>query len=403
MTEPVTLSFTVEQAIPAGSTLVLTVMPPEVIEPPPVEEGSWQTIYEQTLTTDNAGWEGYTLRQGIDPAGYLATAPATGTQLRVTLAAAATGATWSSAYIGHGNGCDFDGDPVLLDWQPDDTQIADYAWTKSRGLVFSCFFDGPSDVRNLVPAHNYHGGWAEGDVALGGGDLNIAARIYFVTKIETFSTDPPGEAIELPPIEEVRPPAEALSGPERPISVVEVTMADHDEVCLEVRDDPITHGQIISNDGVSIAATAREAYPIVAVSESPVDGSVRIVCTGGPFGAYYFNTAAGYAGTIGVAAVKGLDINGSWCTRVIDANTADLVATHYSDGWIANSGKVWSYWNWTFFDGRWGWLAGANQDYFRPCDVEFDVLPQPLGRQVAGQLGGHRAHRHGGLYQEQKL
>lgn len=172
-----------------------------------------------------------------------------------------------------------------------------------------------------------------------------------------------------------------------PVSVFEVTMAAPDEVCLEIRDAPITHGSVISNNGVSIALTSAEAYPIVGVSASPVDGSIRITCTGNPFAAWYMDTASGNAGLVGVAGVSGVpNCNGSWDTRRIDNNTADLLTSNFTGSWTPGTGKLWDYQKWTTYTpaGRRGWLCGPNTDYFRSCDVESAAYLNRSATAVAG-------------------
>ena len=163
-----------------------------------------------------------------------------------------------------------------------------------------------------------------------------------------------------------------------PITVKEVTMVSPDTVCVEARDGAITHGQIFSNGGVSIAASSSAAVTITNVSSSPIDGSIRITCTGSNvFAPFYFNINDGSAGTVGITGVAGVpNCNGSWDILRINNDTADLCATRFTGTWTPGTGKVWDYSRWTTFApaGRRGWLAGTNQEYFRSCDLEPDAF-----------------------------
>ncbi len=164
-------------------------------------------------------------------------------------------------------------------------------------------------------------------------------------------------------------------------------MVAPDTVCVEVRDGAIDHGHIFSNGGVSIAATSPQAYTITSVSASPVDGSIRIVCAASnAFVPFYFGP--GNSGQVGIAAVAGVpNCNGTWDTTKIDNNTVDLCATHFTGTWTPGTGKLWDYQKWTTFapaGTRRGWLGGANQEFFRSCDLEPDVFLNRTAAKVPG-------------------
>jgi endoglucanase len=161
-------------------------------------------------------------------------------------------------------------------------------------------------------------------------------------------------------------------------------MAAPDMVCVEVRDAPITYGQVFSI-GSSIALTSPNAITITNVSASPIDGSIRITCPGAFVESQYFGYLA--SGSIGIAGVVGVpNCNGSWNSTRIDDNSIDLCATRFTGTWTPGTGKAWRYDVWTTYApaGRRGWVFGANQEYFRACDLAPDAFVNRAAVKVPG-------------------
>ena len=120
----------------------------------------WYTLYTRTLTNTGT-WGNTTLRTVATVATYDAGAPATGTQLRVTIrSGTGGGANWTYIYVGHaavsGDAYDFDGTQVQLLWSGSasgsiattDTALTSdavaYAFDKTKPLVISAYIPGPA-------------------------------------------------------------------------------------------------------------------------------------------------------------------------------------------------------------------------------------------------------------------
>jgi len=125
----------------------------------------WYTLYTRTLT-NNGTWGDRTIRAVATVATYDAGAPATATQLRVTIRSGTGGsASWTYIYVGHaavsGDAYDFDGTQVQLLWSGSasgsittaDTSLTSdavsYAFDKTKPLVISAYVPGPANSTNL--------------------------------------------------------------------------------------------------------------------------------------------------------------------------------------------------------------------------------------------------------------
>ena len=174
-------------------------------------EANWYTLYQRSLTS-NSPWGGETVRQSVLVTAYDVAAPATGSQLRVTIQTSSTAATvnWDKVYIGHaapsGDAIDFDGSQVQLLWSgsasgsitgSNATLTSDpvtYAFDKTRALVISIHLGGSggSGLGLKADAHvGFGGGWkaaideaATTDVT---GYTTFSTQIYGFAKVEVYS------------------------------------------------------------------------------------------------------------------------------------------------------------------------------------------------------------------------
>jgi hypothetical protein len=174
--------------------------------------GAWYDLYSVTLTTDNPGWDNYTIRQKVLSTHYAGGVPATGTKLRATMVAGGGGIVWGGLFIGHGatatgSATDFDGSqlPWLVSGSgsgslaSNATVVTDelnFSWVKTKSTIASIGFTltpAVSDVKSLTPAAStLIGGWSlragshdEGN-NVADGTQDIASRVYLFAKIEVF-------------------------------------------------------------------------------------------------------------------------------------------------------------------------------------------------------------------------
>jgi hypothetical protein len=129
----------------------------------------WTTTFAQSLNFDNAGWNGFNMRQVIDNT-LLSTS---GTHTRMTLeASSAGGCSIDAMYIGHaalaGDAYDFDGGQVQVlvgasgsfSIGAGSTVVTDdiaFALDETKNLVIAAHFNATSALRShaLVNANNW--------------------------------------------------------------------------------------------------------------------------------------------------------------------------------------------------------------------------------------------------------
>ena len=170
-------------------------------------EAGWSPLYAQALTSNGGGYTNNTLRQRIAVAAYDSGAPATGTQLRVTVqGASGTAAVWSKAYIGHaatsGDAYDFDGTQVQLLFSGVaggsvpagsvslTSDPVTYAFDKTKPLVISLFCN-TGDFRTTNTGANFnHYTKSGGDDAIttdATGYSTIANNLTAFSRVEVYS------------------------------------------------------------------------------------------------------------------------------------------------------------------------------------------------------------------------
>jgi len=176
-----------------------------------VTEASWAVLYSRTLNTNSGGWTNYTHRQVVGTSTYEGAAPATGSQLRVTIQSSTTdGVTWDKVYIGHaaasGDASDFDGTQVqvLFSGVPGGTIAAGgvsltsdpvtYAFDKTRPLVISSHISGSggtsNSLRALDPATGFTFGFKSGDFAATTDDTGYTEspdQLVGFTRVEIYA------------------------------------------------------------------------------------------------------------------------------------------------------------------------------------------------------------------------
>lgn len=172
------------------------------------DPGTWQTVFNATLTTNDTSGTGLTLRIPFQ-LDSLTVPTGTPTKIRITIAAStAAGCVFDTWYVGNraasGDDWDFAAAPTQITWDAgsasktitaSNSYLSDeinFSWDTSKGLVFSTYIStGSGGGRRVDPTGSvstyYKAGATDVTTVDASGYTSHSTTTWWITKIEVFA------------------------------------------------------------------------------------------------------------------------------------------------------------------------------------------------------------------------